>query len=505
MLAASAVVVLIASIAVGPDNNWDLRNYHYNNGRALVTGSFRNDVVAAGLQSYLHPLIDAPIYIAVELFGGRWGLILWCAVVQWFCYLAVWRLTGAIGPIARSWTLRALALLAVATGSGAFSIAFTTFGDWIVAALLCEATTRIVRSVSGPPTDDRRRWSGQRDLALAGVFVGLAMSVKVVSATFAIAIGAGLLVCLGLRALLITAAGAVTCYLVVAGPWMLMLASRYGNPWFPFYNSVFRSSSAPRRTFDDERYGAQGLLDILRFPVNMFRGGVTYTELPIRDWRFLALMLLIGVWAVLRPRQRLLDAARSLPLRFVAVTLGVAYLSWIVAFGYHRYFLFGELLTSLVLTVIVIDLLGDLPRTLVVGVVLIAVGIQFQDFPAYEREDPFDNAQLDAAIDLLPTTPTHVLFSAPPPLSYLSEAFDRSTNFASIFAFQIDDFRLAGPLAEEYADFITDGLADDSLYVITEAGATALPPPFDTVTLGTCTPFDSVGRPLQLCAAHGAA
>src|SRR5262245_36097843 len=73
-------VGLAASALAGPDANWDLLNYHYSNGRALVTGTFRFDVGAAGLESYLHPLIDAPVYLAVELTDSRWGLIVWLAI-----------------------------------------------------------------------------------------------------------------------------------------------------------------------------------------------------------------------------------------------------------------------------------------------------------------------------------------------------------------------------------------------------------------------------------------
>ncbi len=64
----------IVSARLGQDANWDLLNYHLYNGAALLRGRFDQDLLAAGMQSYLNPLLDA-LYAGLALgpFHGRQG------------------------------------------------------------------------------------------------------------------------------------------------------------------------------------------------------------------------------------------------------------------------------------------------------------------------------------------------------------------------------------------------------------------------------------------------
>jgi hypothetical protein len=59
-----------ASVLMGQDNNWDLRNYHYYNPFAFVTGRIGYDFAPAQRQSYLNPLLDLPFYFDWEFSTG---------------------------------------------------------------------------------------------------------------------------------------------------------------------------------------------------------------------------------------------------------------------------------------------------------------------------------------------------------------------------------------------------------------------------------------------------
>lgn len=498
----SFVVVLAASAIAGPDANWDLLNYHYNNGRALMTGSFRFDVGVAGLTSYLHPLIDAPVYLAIELTDDRWGLVVWLAVVQWLCYLAVWRLAGCLDGLRESAVRRLVAVVVVAFGSGAFSMAFTTFADWIAAAMLCEATRYVLLALDHRGTESTTTSTGRRVL-LAGAWIGVALAVKLAAVTFAIGMFLGVAVALGLVAATRLVAGAIAGFLVVAGPWMLFLSVRYGNPLFPFYNGVFKSPSASTANFDDTRFGSNDFLDLPRFPIRMLRGGSSYSELPLRDWRYVALLGIVVVLAIVLDRVRFMRVVGERRVAFVITTLVVGFATWIVAFGIYRYFLFGEVLVSLLLAAIVGRLVVDEWRLVVSASLLLPIGIAFQDFPPWGRGDVFANTQLDALVESGVRSPARVLFVGPPPLSYLTESFPASSHFAALTGFDTGDLRLEGGLADEFRAFIDDGLGRGTLYVISDAGVVALPDPVADLTLSNCAPFESLKRPLQLCAVTG--
>src|SRR4051812_35601818 len=56
------------SLALGQDDNWDLRNYHWYNPYALLNGRLQIDMAPAQWQSYFNPLIDVPYYLLTTRF-----------------------------------------------------------------------------------------------------------------------------------------------------------------------------------------------------------------------------------------------------------------------------------------------------------------------------------------------------------------------------------------------------------------------------------------------------
>jgi len=504
--ALSFIPVLIASTIVGPDANWDLLNYHYNNGRALVTGSFLSDVSAAGFQSWLHPLIDAPVYLAVEVADNKWGLIVWMAVAQWLCYVAVWRLAGCFEGLRESYVRRTLAVVVVATGAGAWSVAFTAFGDWIVTALLCEATRALLMSFDDhrDPIVPTGRGDADRLQLQAGVLLGLAASAKLVAGPFVLSFVVGVAITLSLAAMGRVLLGALASATVVSGPWMLYLAIRYGNPLFPWYNGIFRNDSVPAGNFDDRRYGSENLRDVVSFPVRVWQGGTTYTEIPLRDWRYVSGLLVLAVFVVLLVHARVTrHHAQPSPDRrsaiFLATLLGIGYLGWIVAFGIYRYFLFGEVMVSMLLAAATARLVVNEWRFAAIVLVVLPVGIAYEIFPAWGRGDVFSNSQLDQIIENQPESPSHVVIAAGAPISYLTEAFPAPTRFAAIDSYYNGYLLLGGQLEDDLRDFVSAGLDDEGLFVVADQGTTALPHPFEDLRLTSCANFQSLGRALELC------
>src|SRR5258706_14048593 len=92
-----------------------------------------------------------------------------------------------------------------------------------------------------------------------------------------------------------------------------MLWQQFGNPVFPFDNTIFRSPEAPIEAIADPRFMPQNLWDAAAYPFYWVTGNHRSSEDPFRDQRFaIALVLFLANAAaslfskirVLRPPDR---------------------------------------------------------------------------------------------------------------------------------------------------------------------------------------------------------
>jgi hypothetical protein len=66
LIGAVALFDLIFVYRRGVDTNWDLRNYHFYNGYALIHWRFDTDIAPAGQESYLNPIPCAFFYLLLS-------------------------------------------------------------------------------------------------------------------------------------------------------------------------------------------------------------------------------------------------------------------------------------------------------------------------------------------------------------------------------------------------------------------------------------------------------
>ena len=73
--------------------------------------------------------------------------------------------------------------------------------------------------------------------------------------------------------------------------------TQFGNPLFPFYNTVFRSPEAPIETMADLRFLPHSLWDAAAYPFYWLVGNHRSSDGPFRDPRFAILVLLFAAHA----------------------------------------------------------------------------------------------------------------------------------------------------------------------------------------------------------------
>jgi hypothetical protein len=201
---------------------------------------------------------------------------------------------------------------------------------------------------------------------VAGILIGAAVGLKLTNMVFFLGAAASLLFAARpLMALSCFAIGGAIGGLGTGGAWAWTLWQEFGNPLFPFYNTIFRSSEAPLMTMADGRFLPRNLWDAAAYPFYWLIGNHRSSEGPFRDPRFAILFVLFAAnaGASLLYKIRVFARRDKQFLLFFAVAYG----TWLFTFSIHRYAVVLELLSAPLIVLLLSRLLRALqyesPRT----------------------------------------------------------------------------------------------------------------------------------------------
>ena len=432
--AACVLAACLGSLALGKDVNWDLRNYHYYVAFALLEGRLGFDLAPAQIQTYFNPLADLPFYALVAALKDPRAVALAMALptaVAAFFLLRLLALMFPRGIPQRMLCIVAAALVGLTTATGSASLG-STMNDWLGAAFVMPGLYLAARAVAG----DVSAW---RMVAAAGLLVGFATGLKLTHAPFCIGLVAGLLVTGAWRQRLARGQAAViglaTGFLLAYGWWGLVLQAEFGSPFFPFLNGFFKSPWWEIHSWFDARFGPQGSLETLAFPLVYSRHPSRVSHVSFRDYRLAALFVLGAcvLVSVLLQRRR---GPRFEPRRglgeawsFLACFTLASYVAWLGAFAIHRYLLVLEMLSGALLVAAVVHLLRapNARRVAIVVLALLIVGTTRT--PGWERA-PFDDAYLKVQVPEV-AAGALVVIGYNVPASYAIPFFPRETRFAA--------------------------------------------------------------------------
>ncbi|MFO0029512.1 MAG: hypothetical protein ACK558_11840 [Pseudomonadota bacterium] len=322
----------IAAMAFGPDANWDLRNYHLYSAWAWLEGRETVDVAAAQAQTWFNPALWVPHFL---LFRQLDGLVL-AALLGALHGLAAWpllQLARIALPDAPPRVLLALVAAGLLAASFIGQLG-ASYGDNLLAGL---ALLGLALALDGDATPTR-------GLA-AGACFGAVAALKLSHAPIALG-------CCGVVAALpsprrgqllpAVLAGAALAFGALAGPWMVQLWQRWGNPVFPMFDTLFPGDWIAPASARDLRFVPGDLAGALLRPFAALVDWRATSDYGMRDGRPLLLCLALLAAAV---RWRALAPA----LRALCVGAAVAWLAWLVLFGYHRYLVALDLLAPILL------------------------------------------------------------------------------------------------------------------------------------------------------------
>jgi len=407
------------ALALGRDANWDLRNYHLYNPYALLEGRWNLDLAPAGLHSFLHPGLDVPFYLLTRSPLNDWPRVVYALQAGYlglltFLTLAVVNLACHGEPLRASGESTLVAAFGL-TGAATLPQAGATFNDVQVACLVVGALLALLMAArsetpaaNATPVERRSALLRLMSGALGGAAVGLKLTAAVYAPALAVAavLGASGNGARRARALVLLAVGGAAGFAFAYGAWGWFLYERFGNPFGPFLNGIFRSSWFPPQNQDDQRFLPNGFVQALVYPLLWARPSTgVVTEATMADPRFavglIGLLLAAGarLWRRLR-RGRDQDVGGRIAERTTCAVLAfvfVAYVAWLGTFAILRYAVAIEVLLGVavwaaaraLLVASQADAMHDAARrhgaTLCVGTLLFLCGLA-TTYPAWPRQ-----------------------------------------------------------------------------------------------------------------------
>jgi hypothetical protein len=345
------------------------------------------------------------------------------AGAAWFAFLAMLPALFPRGVAGRAvWIAGAFAI--GATGSMGLSVIGSTMNEWPPAMLLLIALSMVVVPLAAAGAVPRPRIAG------ASALVGIAMGLKLTYGVFAIAF----LVALASwnprarwREIGIACAGAAAGFLLAYGFWGWTLWREFGNPFFPYFNDVFRSPWWDPVAYFDRNFGPRDALQAIAFPLFFARRSLLVAEVAFRDWRLAALFVL----AIACAAKWLVSGRKPIApaWRVLIVTALVAYLAWLKLFGIYRYLVPLEVLSG---ALIVGALLYLVPGTNArrTAIVIAAIALIGTTRPASWGRIEFRGTHFDVAV---PQMDRGALVIVGPwqPMAYIIPFFPADARFVS--------------------------------------------------------------------------
>lgn len=336
-----AAVILVAFVCAaawaashGRDINWDFLNYHLYAGFAADGRRIAQDYFPASIQSYMLGYAHLPLTWAVQRGWSTLDVQVLLAAQSVPTVVAAWfiasRLTLAeTGAAPLLWRV---AMVVVACISPLFLTEVgTSFTDAPTAGLVLFSAGLML---PGGPHARIRPF-------LAGALAGLACALKFTNVPMAAATGVMALLCAGgvrqgLRHALWYAAGVLLIFVLAYGYWGVRLYMQFGNPFFPLLlNEWFRAPEYVPASVSLDRFRPLTWAEFLLRPVYMLDPVANvYTELRAPDARYLVLIVLAAVYAVIR---RKVSQERRRAINAALVWTLAAWVTWLLTSGNGRY------------------------------------------------------------------------------------------------------------------------------------------------------------------------
>lgn len=453
---------------------FDFVNYHYYNVWAFYNGRADVDVLPAFVNTFFSPFADIPAYHLINALNRRPVLFSAVMAVPYALMLfAVYKTAALFFPAdTRSGRIRiGLTLLLCVFSGNIFSQICTTTNDMLPSAGVIAALHLILCAVFF----DRRRCGTKT--AAAGFLLGAVTGLKLTFAPYAAATGVTLILFHGridrpVRTIALFAAAGAAGFAAAYGYWGWTLWKSYGNPFFPFFDSLFPSPYWNGGDYADSRYFDKPLIDLILWPFLMFfdpTGEVPLQRFFVPSNLRYAVLYVLLVKAVLNAAE--IKRKLSPELLFSIVWLAVVWVLWLAFFRVQRYLVAFEALSGIVLVHTLFKHARVSPKNRRFRLFLLFLAATAVDMPFVNYRRPADENLLPDDAFKLPSGSLLVLTDYPSALFVPFLVPDNATPAIThpLFSGEVNgsDFHARGPFAKKRNELFLKHLKSGTLYYLT--------------------------------------
>jgi len=434
---------------LGQDMSWDLRNYHFYNPFAFLTGRMGHDIAVSHVATYYNPLMYIPFHYAVTSLPPKAvGFILgFIPGLNVFPIYGITRQVVDLGrPTKTAWFCLGLTWVALLGEINLAEIG-TSFGDNVLSLPVLTAVWLIVRFRERLCASVRSGWP---IAAAAGILAGSTLGLKLPFAIYCVGLCAaffGLAAPFGRRFALafIFGLGVLAGTALTGGFWLLEMWQRFQNPLFPYFNEFFKSPWGAAGSYRDERFIPKNLAMWLLFPFWFNVDPTQVGEVGFRDLRFpllYVLLLALLVFSIQRLRRRnggtdapAGDADIRATTGFFVIFMVVSFFLWMKMFAVYRYAVVCEFLVPLTVFLVLGALLRNPRRQLRAALVCMVFLLVTLD-PGHWGRRPWTSDYFDVRLPALAEQrDAIVLVTGHDPIAYMIPFFPPQVRFLRIQGF----------------------------------------------------------------------
>ena len=372
------IILLIISLflirVAVPDSSFDVLNYHImNQTNPFLNNTSFNFFPARWINTFSFPLGDRLFYFFRLISNYRLGII-FNYIVLFSIYFQTKRVIKKLNFIKNDFIISTISFFALLTEQ-IISNASTYYTDLISIPLFLELLLILL---------DKNNFSHYYTLFLASILVSLKLS----NAFFILLIG---LIYLIQHHKDIKIRHIIIGIIIFIFPLVIYMINNYlqtKNPFFPFYNAIFKSPYLNESNWIEEYYGPKSLKETLLWPIyvlinprraydtNIYFGRITYC--------YISSLILFFVYLIkcIKNKQTIKEFYRNNRIEIIIVTLYLVLLLLWGKFmmGYIRYALILEVLGWVTFVILIKECLKSKKYVMNVLLFIVSCCLGFQVF-----------------------------------------------------------------------------------------------------------------------------
>lgn len=376
--------IIIVNI-IGKETSWDFAAYHYSSVYALLHHRIGFDIMPSGIQSYLNPVLDIPFYFLVKYLNDYPKIIMSIQSLYWaFTAFLVYLIAKKVFISEHKIFF---AVFSTIIGAAAFTPILeigTTWNDLPICSMVFVCILICANFLF--KEDSKKR---TLCLTTAGFILGMATGLKSSAALFLLGIIMSLIflsptftggggtsihnknkfeifksnLLKNFKVITLFIIAVIAGYFITNGYWMYILYSKFQNPFFPYYNNIFKSEYAPLLNFMDTRHLPHNVVERIFYPFFFMKFNYV-VEFDHIDYRYP--LLYISIFIILTGNifaackkdsffsKKLYEYVDVKFFNFLTLILIFSYIQWVKSSGILRYILPIEFLCGIYFAIVLI-------------------------------------------------------------------------------------------------------------------------------------------------------